>query len=173
MRYLHEYAAERARFGATDFAMLHGKPALIGVGMLGDIQKAKAAPISATYLAIVRPEDQLADEIVGRVWLVRLMDPRRRAGPDVLIGRDLHNDIVIPEHSISRRQASIRCDGDRAILIDLNSSNGTYLNHERLPKGKPCRLANGDTVRFGRLSCTFLTRQGFLASVANLAGAVG
>lgn len=172
MRYLHEYAAERARYGITDFAILYGKPALIGAGMLGDIQKAKAAPISGTYLAIIRPEDQLADEIVGRVWLIRPADARRRAGPEVIIGRDVRSDIVIPEHSISRRQAAIRCEGDRIILIDLNSSNGTYINDQRLQQGKPYRLANADTLRLGRLSCAFLTRQGFLDNVASLASAM-
>ncbi|HZD13334.1 MAG TPA: FHA domain-containing protein [Candidatus Binatus sp.] len=45
----------------------------------------------------------------------------------VTIGRDPQNIVVIPESDISRFHASLRKEGNKIILEDLKSTNGTYL----------------------------------------------
>ena len=53
---------------------------------------------------------------------------------------------------VSRRHAAIRFgDGQSLNLWDLGSSNGTYLNGERLSAHRPYRLHDGDEVRLGQM----------------------
>jgi hypothetical protein len=52
---------------------------------------------------------------------------------------------------ISRRHAKIRRAGTGYEIIDLSSTNGTWLNNERLIPDKPYPLANRSQVRLGRM----------------------
>jgi hypothetical protein len=52
---------------------------------------------------------------------------------------------------VSRLHASIRRGEDTLTLVDENSTNGTYLNGQRLISGQPRVLRDGDEVRLGRL----------------------
>lgn len=63
------------------------------------------------------------------------------------IGRSLENDIVVSSKRISREHARIQRDGWRVILEDLGSTNGTYLNNERL--SQKVQLRDGDQVKIG------------------------
>src|ERR1041384_2375756 len=62
------------------------------------------------------------------------------------IGRTPENDIELKDSMISRRHTSIVKKGDRYVVYDLGSSNGTFVNHERVEM-KP--LDNGDVIRVG------------------------
>ena len=82
---------------------------------------------------------------------------------DIYIGRSdqesLHNpDINLEEDGggelgVSRNHAMIKFDkmGEGLVILDLNSTNGTYLNQYRLPPELPYPLKNGDEVQFGNL----------------------
>jgi hypothetical protein len=52
---------------------------------------------------------------------------------------------------VSRRHAQIRAAGDKYVIIDLNSSNGTWLNGQRLVPTKPYDLRSGSVIQLGRL----------------------
>ncbi|MEW6028936.1 MAG: FHA domain-containing protein [Chloroflexota bacterium] len=67
---------------------------------------------------------------------------------EIVIGRDPSVDISIPSAAVSRRHARLMRDGDGYALEDLGSSNGTYLNGERLTGRRP--LKNGDEIRLGK-----------------------
>lgn len=57
-------------------------------------------------------------------------------------------DGVIPfNNMISRRHAMIIYRNNAYYIIDLASSNHTYLNKKRVPPDTPCKLENGSTVR--------------------------
>src|SRR5918997_1336907 len=54
-------------------------------------------------------------------------------GPeDTAIGRDQGNDVVLPSTHVSRQHAQLQWDGDRYLLCDLGSKNGTFLNGARI-----------------------------------------
>jgi hypothetical protein len=55
------------------------------------------------------------------------------------------------EQGVSRRHAAIRRGEDTLILIDLGSTNGTYLNGQRLIPNQPRVLRDGDEIRVARL----------------------
>lgn len=55
---------------------------------------------------------------------------------------------------VSRRHAIIRREGDKLLLVDLNSNNGTVVNGSRLEPDTPKELADGDTIYVGHLKLT-------------------
>jgi predicted component of type VI protein secretion system len=56
---------------------------------------------------------------------------------DVTIGRSSDSDIMLDYGKTSRNHAIIRPDGGRFYVIDLDSSNGTYMGRTRLPANSP------------------------------------
>jgi ABC transport system ATP-binding/permease protein len=54
-------------------------------------------------------------------------------GHEVVVGRDLHADLRIPDPRISRAHLILRFDQGRWLAIDNGSRNGTYLNGYRTP----------------------------------------
>jgi pSer/pThr/pTyr-binding forkhead associated (FHA) protein len=66
---------------------------------------------------------------------------------EISIGRDISNDIVINEAEVSRRHARLIQEGDRYRIEDLNSTNGTYIDGQRLIG--PHILAIGEIIMFG------------------------
>ncbi|PID38168.1 MAG: hypothetical protein CSA24_01340 [Deltaproteobacteria bacterium] len=67
------------------------------------------------------------------------------------VGRDDDNHVVFEDPSVSRRHAQVRLSavGDRVTVVDLRSSNGTYVDGERI---KRAEVSAGSTIRFGDLA---------------------
>jgi adenylate cyclase len=72
-----------------------------------------------------------------------------RAGALLVVGRSLTSDIPILDPSISRRHAEVTCDEQGVHVRDLGSSNGTFLNGEKVDSAS---LGPDDTVSFGRVA---------------------
>ncbi len=73
--------------------------------------------------------------------------------PESRIGRALHlNDIVLNQAQVSREHAIVRLEGDIFRLIDLDSSNGTKINGQRI---KDHVLTDGDLFTIGRFQLVF------------------
>lgn len=71
------------------------------------------------------------------------------------IGRDASNKIRLRDAEVSRRHAEIRRDVDGRTLVDLESSNGVYVNGRRI---KTRRLLNGDQIQIGKTLLLFSSR---------------
>lgn len=56
------------------------------------------------------------------------------------------------EAGISRLHAMVRKTNDGYNIIDLNSSNGTWLENQRLVPKEPYPLSSGDRIRLGRIN---------------------
>ena len=88
----------------------------------------------ATHQVVV-----IDDEItLGRV------DEHTSFLPDVNLSR-----MAAWEKGVSRLHAAIRRSDDNLYLIDLASTNGTFLNGNRIPSREPQLLHDNDTVRLG------------------------
>ena len=76
-----------------------------------------------------------------------------------VVGRDRTNALPIQDKRLSRRHAAIHyIDGQGFYLVDLNSTNGSFVNGEPI---KQCiLLKDGDRVRLGSLAFSFFTSQG-------------
>nr|BFE57486.1 hypothetical protein GCM10020063_020120 [Dactylosporangium thailandense] len=55
--------------------------------------------------------------------------------------------VVLDDRDVSRRHARLDLDGDQVVLTDLGSTNGTFVNDERVTRRV---LAPGDRLRIGR-----------------------
>lgn len=68
-------------------------------------------------------------------------------GDQIDIGRDSTNEIVINDAEISRRHARLTFQGGKYVLEDLGSTNGTFVNGQRL--AGPRVLKAGEVISFG------------------------
>jgi hypothetical protein len=65
------------------------------------------------------------------------------------VGRDLDNEVVLNDATVSARHAVVlRRDGSWWVE-DLGSTNGTWLNARRLEPELPALLRSGDVLQFG------------------------
>ena len=62
-------------------------------------------------------------------------------GDQITIGRDSVNEIVINDAEISRRHARLTFQGGKYVLEDLGSTNGTFVNGQRLAGPRVLRQA--------------------------------
>ncbi|MBC7818046.1 MAG: ATP-binding cassette domain-containing protein, partial [Planctomycetaceae bacterium] len=74
-------------------------------------------------------------------------------GEETTIGRDPTVDVYLPHIQVSRRHARLRIVPEGAIVEDLGSANGTFLEGRRLLL--PQRMAPGATIGIGPYSLTF------------------
>jgi len=72
---------------------------------------------------------------------------RVEPGCEVTLGRSPECSMQLPSAGASRRHASIAWRGERVVLRDLGSTNGTFLNGERV-EGETT-LASGDRITIG------------------------
>jgi len=67
------------------------------------------------------------------------------------IGRHTTNDIVIGEQTITGKHAIIEIIDKQIILKDLGSTNGTFVNQEKI---KSKTIVNGDHIKMGNIEMT-------------------
>ena len=73
-----------------------------------------------------------------------------RAFEDTLKNLDLSADNGI-ELGVSRTHAVLQWSNQGIVIMDLGSTNGTFLNNHHLPANKPYPIQSGDELRFGEL----------------------
>jgi pSer/pThr/pTyr-binding forkhead associated (FHA) protein len=114
-------AAVRADGGADPHAQFFAEPA--------------QAPGEATAVALrVAPDGPVV---------------RLTPGVVLRLGRESSPVARLCSDNVSRHHADIRLVGLRIEIVDTESTNGTFVNDERLPSGVPRQLAAGDTVCLG------------------------
>jgi len=84
---------------------------------------------------------------------------------EVIIGREDPVSGIFPEidlvphggeeAGVSRRHARVFVQGSQLMIEDLNSTNYTYVNQQRLTPGQPYPLKDGDELRMGRLKLNY------------------
>lgn len=68
----------------------------------------------------------------------------------VSIGRAVTNEIELPDRFISREHAKIVKKHNKYCLMDLGSTNGTYLNRQLLEQNREYPLKTGDAIQMER-----------------------
>ncbi len=94
--------------------------------------------------------------VVGKLEMVK---------PRILIGRSDHNDIAIGSRFISRHHALLVRHGSSTFLMDLNSTNGTFVNAKRVSNQV---LVHDDVITVGHHKIKF--SDPFAQSRGQLAG---
>ena len=80
-----------------------------------------------------------------------------RPGANV-IGRSTRSAVVIESPAVSRRHAQVIIDKDRAVLEDLGSKNGTFLDNRRVDL--PLEIPDSAAIRLGSVWLFFRSGDG-------------
>ena len=78
-------------------------------------------------------------DVDGRIY--------RLAAQVTVIGRSTDADIVLDDAGVSRRHAEVHLIDGRARVIDLGSTNGTFVDGEKVPVAT---LREGSVITIGR-----------------------
>lgn len=78
-------------------------------------------------------------------------------GIGITVGRSSKCDICLPDRTISNKHMRIKVIREDYFLEDLNSTNGTYVNHQITER---YLLENGDVIGLGKYHMIFQTNEG-------------
>src|SRR5215467_6462075 len=67
--------------------------------------------------------------------------------PEVTIGRVQGNDIILPKGNVSKRHSRIVLKDGKFIIVDLKSTNGTYVNGRKITS--PLVVKGSDKIYIG------------------------
>jgi DNA-binding response OmpR family regulator len=102
---------------------------------------------SEAMLVLLEQEDDGVHRATREHWML--------TKPVITIGRWEENDVTIPDRWISRHHAELRREGQRYVLYDLDSKNGSFLNGKAVTE--PLPLENGDRIQLSpRYSLSFV-----------------
>lgn len=73
-------------------------------------------------------------------------------GEITVIGRGSEADIVVDDSGVSRKHLELRRQGDKVIATDLSSTNGSYVEGNRITSAT---LLDGNTLTIGRTKIYF------------------
>ncbi len=100
---------------------------------------APAEPFSANRVC------ELLDQASGKSW--------RISAPTTVIGREGGNaDLLLSDTNVSRRHAQLELGEDGWTITDLNSTNGTRVNGQRV---QTAELTSGDIITLGLIDLAF------------------
>ncbi len=72
------------------------------------------------------------------------------------IGRSKKCDIYINDKYLSKNHARIFFDQDKFFIEDLKSTNGTYVNGQKISSAHPVKIKDNDKISFGDVSFIFV-----------------
>ena len=89
---------------------------------------------------------QIAGEGMGKTWPL---------SSSLTLGRSQDSGIYIPNQSISRKHVEFIIEKDQVKVQDLKSTNGIFVNNEKIPPGKTWSLKHNDLIKCGNLVFKF------------------
>lgn len=72
-----------------------------------------------------------------------------RLDEEISIGRTNAAQIVLGDGGLSRLNTTFFRDEDSVFIVDENSTNGTFVNGERVAPGSPRQVRDGDRIKIG------------------------
>ncbi len=108
-------------------------------------KQGEKAPIASSEITADQPATLLLYENGQAVGQFKISQ-------ELTIGRSPNNEVVLKEPRVSRRHAVIRQSGNQYMVIDNNSSNGTYVNGHTVTEQV---LRSGDKLQVGSFELVF------------------
>lgn len=131
-----KFADEQEPEGALNVTMPDLKNVLIA-----PLEEIAAAPAAEIFIAEFT--------VFGKVRKVELsfVEKQRRS-----VGRTKQNDLWIDDPSVSKLHAAFVLSSERQLLLaDTGSTNGTFINGQRIAYGKANLIIDGDKFKFGNV----------------------
>jgi hypothetical protein len=103
-------------------------------------------------------------------------------GNRLSVGRTPESNLTLDHPSVSKIHASLVLNAQNQLLVaDTGSSNGTFINEQRIAYGKAQPISASDTVKFGSVEVLFERREqqkpteksAFAASLSNNSSFIG
>ena len=87
------------------------------------------------------------------MWILQSADTtfRLRSGAVKTVGRATGADFIVDAALVSRVHRQLTATDDQLEVVDLSSTNGTFVNDKRVEKA---HLSAGDRLRVGRMELT-------------------
>jgi hypothetical protein len=162
--YLEDFARELRQIGEVGFRRRYVAPVLIVTGRSGN--PGPGVPDSFVNRPTTMSHRSASLALIHRVFpIVKVASAA--AGP-ISVGRTAENDVIIPEHSISKRHCTFELGDGTMAIRDAGSTNGTLLNGSPLATDPPVPLCGGETITMGRFKLVYETPAGFLELVSGL-----
>lgn len=124
--------------------LLFERPLVDPASVVGDLAKRRARSLWAT--ALERVKHSLSELRSPSEAPVLLALDWESGGDELVVGRHPECDIVLAGPAVSRRHARLTFRDGAWIVQDLDSTNGTVVNGERVGR---CRLHAGDRLVIG------------------------
>jgi pSer/pThr/pTyr-binding forkhead associated (FHA) protein len=86
-------------------------------------------------------------------------DVYKLSPPGISIGREIDNDIILPLAGASRYHSKLIWKDNEWFIKDLGSTNGTFLNGEKIDLDKEYKIKNGDIFRIGTQTMCFAEKE--------------
>lgn len=84
------------------------------------------------------------------------------------VGRAKENDLWLDDASVSKIHASLALNAETQLtLADTGSTNGTFVNEDRIAYGKAITINDGDKVKFGTIEVVFERQKQFVEAAEN------
>lgn len=145
---LREAARKLTPADVTRFTPVHSVLSLM-TQLQADPQQAPASP---TRMEISEPA-QGAELIVARKGMTPRRYPLDR--PQLSLGRGAQNDVVLDDNNVSRQHVRLEQTAQGWQVVDLGSTNGTFLGDNRLLADLPEPWGPGQTLRIGPFFLTY------------------
>jgi hypothetical protein len=169
-KYLREFAIAYRSIPGDEFALRYGAPTLIGMGTIGTLNEEE--PTGPRHTVSVQPflkgDARTNESLMGRVWQIR-GDLRSRAGTEITLGRNVSNDLVVPDLSVSTEHAIFRLTPQGVTVRDLGSHGGTFVDTERLAAETDHPLGDDVSLTIGRFNFQYYSRENFVSCIKMLA----
>jgi pSer/pThr/pTyr-binding forkhead associated (FHA) protein len=136
-------------------------------GGQGAVNPATTEETSPAEPTLPNRTDQLAMEPTGRLVLLRGNGPREVLLEQGIttIGRTADNKVCLnDDRYVSAHHARVEVDGNLFLLLDVGSTNGTFLNGLRLTTNTAIAIGEGDEVLIGGLLFQFHRLTGSVAT---------
>ena len=123
----------------------------------------KKSPVSPTMPPVVLSNNWVTLHLLDTGQVLPLSERNEFTLGRISEGQPIMPDIDLSPYQayasgVSRLHAVIKRDIGRVLLMDLGSSNGTYINGRRLNPNEETLLGNGDVVALGKLKIQVLLK---------------
>ncbi|HEY8561368.1 MAG TPA: FHA domain-containing protein [Pyrinomonadaceae bacterium] len=107
--------------------------------------EAAPEPEAETYIAVF--------DLNGKARRIELsFKPKQRRS----VGRTKENDLAIEDGSVSKIHAALVMNSEKLLLVaDTGSTNGTFVNDQRIAYGRAFPISDADKVKFGNIEVAF------------------